>query len=158
MSHPPGKSSALRKFERGAEQLKRLCSEVEAFERADVYTFRTEVESRTANSVTYRCVATQRQPPSDEWPLLAGEAIQNLHASLDHVIYARAEPPSDQNLFPICTNPDKFNTAAKRRLRGVPESVKVTWRRSGTNRPLGAGDTHVSTFVAAPSPESRVSS
>ncbi len=43
-------------------------------------------ESRTTNSVTYRCDATERRPPSDEWPLLAGEAIPDVRSSLDHVI------------------------------------------------------------------------
>ena len=203
MSRPAANSSALRKFARGVQQVQRLRSEVEAFEGGNAYTFRMDVESRTTNSVTYRCVATEREPPSDEWPLLAGEAIQNLRSSLDHVIWASAEPPSSQNQFPICTDPDSFAKAAKKKLRrvpepvrtvvekwqpyrrssdapahamleqlrvlsnrdkhrmltafvaavgfegvGVPDGVKVTWNRYGTNRELGDGDTHVSTFVA----------
>lgn len=39
-------------------------------------------------------------------------------------------------------------TAIAHEAVGIPEGVDVTWRRYGTNRPLGAGDTHVSTFVA----------
>jgi hypothetical protein len=203
MSHPPVESSAVRKFARGVEQVRRLLSETDDFERRGAYAFRIEVESRTADSITFRGIATEREPPSDEWPLLAGEAIQNLRASLDHVIWASADPPSDQNLFPICTDPGNFNKAARQRLRGVPEpvraaaekwqpyrtspdapddamleqlrrlsnldkhrtltafatavgfegvgvsdNVQVTWDQHATNRPLGAGDTHVSTFVA----------
>jgi hypothetical protein len=185
------------------EQVQRLRSEVEAFERGDAYTFRMDVESRTTTSITYRCVATERQPPSDEWPLLAGEAIQNLRSSLDHVIWASAAPPGSQTEFPICTEPGNFAKAAKKKLRHVPDPVRaavekwqpyrtspdapahamleelrtlsnrdkhrmltafataigfegvgvsdgveVTWDKYGTNRPLGGGDTHVSTFVA----------
>ena len=130
MGRPPAKSSALRKFERGVEQVRRLCSEIEDYERASAYEFGLEVEARTPRSITYRCVATEREPPSDEWPLLAGEAIQNLRSSLDHVIWAKAESPTRQNAFPICSAPHWFKKAVKRgRLHSVPDTVRATVER-----------------------------
>ncbi len=89
--------------------------------------FRTEVESRTAESVTYRSIATEREPPSDEWSLLAGEAIQNLRASLDHVVWASAaeDKRSQQTAFPICTDPRNFQVSGAHNLKGVPEPVRA---------------------------------
>jgi hypothetical protein len=199
-------SSAERKFARGVEQMKLLGREVHAFENRAAYVFRLEVESRTPRTIRYRCLATEREPPSEEWPLLAGDAIQNIRNSLDHVVWACAEKSvrGRDTAFPICTDPDKFQSAAKKKLRGVPEVVRasiekwqpyrtwpddpardllaqlhklsnndkhralttvatavrteaigapddieIKWEKPGTNQPLGRGETHVSTFVAA---------
>lgn len=197
------KTSAQRKFFRGVEQVRRLSAEADAFERRDAYQFRTEIESRSSRQITYRCFAVEREAPPEDWPLLAGEAIQNLRASLDHIVYA-ASGGKDWTQFPIFTDPGKFKEKAPGMLQGVsalvrttienaqpyrtyapdpaqamleqlrvlsnldkhrtlatiasavqhegvgtPTGVTITWQRYGTNRPLGSGETHVSTFTAS---------
>jgi hypothetical protein len=119
------RTSAQRKFGRGVEQASELLAAADAYESQDAYVFRHEVESRSAHQVTYRCFATEREAPPDEWPLLAGEAIQNLRASLDHMVYA-ASGEQDMTQFPICITSDQFKKQAARMLTGVPQSVRAT--------------------------------
>jgi hypothetical protein len=196
------KTSAQRKFLRGVEQVKQLSAKADAFENRQAYRFRTAIESRSSHQITYRCFAVEREAPPEDWPLLAGEAIQNLRSALDHIVYA-ASGGQDWTQFPIFTNPGKFKEKASRMLQGVPEPVRetiekaqpyrtyppapaqamleqlrvlsnldkhrtlttiasavvhegvgtptgvsITWQKYGTNRPLGSGETHVSTFTA----------
>jgi hypothetical protein len=196
-------TSSQRKFFRGVEQARQLLAEAEAFENRSAYVFRTEVESRSTHEITYRSFAVEREAPPQDWPLLAGEAIQNLRSALDHMVYA-ASGGEERTQFPIFTDPDRFREKAPGMLQGVPESVRaaiekaqpyrdyqpdprqamleelrvlsnrdkhrtlatiasavvnegvgvsegvnITWQKYGTNRPLGSGETHVSTFMAA---------
>jgi hypothetical protein len=122
VSHPSPTSSE-RKFLRGVEQIKTLRRETRAFENRNAYVFRKEVESRTANSIRYRCFAVEREAPSDDWPLLAGEAIQNLRSALDHVIWAASKQGRAQ--FPIFTDPCEFQVLGSRMLQGVPETMRA---------------------------------
>ena len=123
-------TSAQRKFARSVEQIKRLCGEAEAFENRDAYVFRKEIESRSAKHITYRCIAVEREPPSDEWPLLAGEAIQNLRAALDHVVWASVKRPSTRTGFPIFTDPCEFQVLGAPMLRGVPDPMRAAIERA----------------------------
>ena len=186
---------------RGVEQARQLLAEADAYERRDAYVFRAEVESRSTQQITFRCFATEHEAPADDWPLLAGEAIQNLRASLDHIVYA-ASGEQEMTQFPICITADQFKNQAAGMLTGVPASVRatiekaqpyndyppdpaetmleqlrllsnldkhrtlatvvgavqhegvgspdgvtITWQQYATNRPLGSGQTHVSTFT-----------
>jgi len=76
-----GRSSAQRKFIRGLEQVAAICREVKAFESADAYGVTTKREVRASGQIEYTCFAVERQAPSDQWPLLLGDAIHNLRAS-----------------------------------------------------------------------------
>jgi hypothetical protein len=118
-------TSAQRKFFRGVEQVRQLLAEVEAFENRDAYVFGTEVESRSTHQITYRSFAVEREAPPEDWPLLAGDAIQNLRAALDHIVYT-ASGDEEQTKFPIFTDPAKFQQKAPGMLKGVPESVRAT--------------------------------
>jgi hypothetical protein len=80
---PP--SSAQRKFFRGVAQVRELLAAADAFQSRDAYVFRTEVEAQSTHEIRYRSLALEQEAPPDDWPLLAGEAIQNLRASLDHM-------------------------------------------------------------------------
>jgi hypothetical protein len=100
------------------EQVKRLCGEVGAFENRDAYVFSAEVESRSADHIAYRCFAVEREPPSDEWALLAGEAIQNVRSALDHLVWAAVKEPTTRTQFPIFTDADKF------RVRGARDASR----------------------------------
>lgn len=194
-------SSANRKLLRGIEHVKTLCAEADAFEDDEAYVFETEREPRSAKEVKYRCFAIERRAPPEHWPLLAGEAVQNLRSSLDHAVYAISRHRRGQ--FPIFTDACEFQVLGRRMLKGVPEAVRTRiekaqpyagapgapaqmplavlsslsnldkhrvlatvvsavhheaigvpegvearWEMSATNRPLGSGKTHISTFVA----------
>src|SRR4051794_1704160 len=117
-------TSAQRKFMRGVEQIKTLSGEADAFENRNAYVFRTEVESRTTHEIRYRSFAIEREAPCDEWPLLAGEAIQNIRSALDHLVYA-ASGGRSRSQFPIFTDPCEFQVLGGRMLQGVPESIRT---------------------------------
>jgi hypothetical protein len=121
-------SSAMRKFLRGVEQSKALRTEALAFENGNAYVFREEVETRTPQHRIHRIYACERKPVPEHWPLLAGEAIQNLRASLDHVVYAVSG--LEYSSFPICTTPGRFKRASTSRLRGIPASMRATIERA----------------------------
>ena len=118
-------TSAQRKFFRGVQHVKQLLEEADAFESRDAYMFRTEVESRSTHEIRYRSIAVEREAPPEEWPLLAGEAIQNLRAALDYVVYEKSGKRS-RSQFPIFTNHREFQVQGLRMLKGVPGSVKAT--------------------------------
>jgi hypothetical protein len=85
---------------------------------------RTAASSSTDYGTT-SCLAREREAPPEEWSLLAGEAIQNLRSSLDHIVYA-ASGERDWTQFPIFTSTDKYREKAPGMLPGVPDSVKLT--------------------------------
>jgi len=115
------RTSAQRKFDRGIEQIKQLRHEIEAFENGDAITVHTLPERKSETQLEVRCFAEQSEPTPGHWPLLAGEAVQNLRASLDHAVYD-ASGGNDKTQFPICTTPGKFRKESKSRLTGVPAS------------------------------------
>jgi hypothetical protein len=119
-------TSAQRKLARGIEQIKTLRGEAEAFENAEAYVFRVEQERRSATEVKYRCFARERQPPPDHWPLLAGEAIQNLRSALDYAVYEIA-PKRKRGLamYPIFTDPCEFQVTGLKRLPGIPAEIRA---------------------------------
>lgn len=125
-----GMSSAQRKLYRGAEQIKTLQTEAASFAGSEAYVFETKLERRSQNELFYRNYATQRIAPPDHWPLLAGEAIQNIRSALDHAAWAawRAIEENtgdgDRVQFPICDSPRKWKNA-QGRLEGVPDSVRT---------------------------------
>lgn len=121
-------SSATRKFLRGVEQIKALCAEAGAFENDNAYVFREEVDTRSPQHRIHRFYASERKPIPDDWPLRAGEAIQNVRASLDHVVYAVSG--RDDCAFPICTTPDRFQKASAQRLQGIPAPMLATIERA----------------------------
>jgi hypothetical protein len=188
---------------RGVEQVRRLLGEADAFEKGSAYEFRVEIESRSTHEIRYRGLAVEREASRDEWPLLAGEAIQNLRSALDHMVYT-ASGERSRSQFPIFTDPCEFQVLGSRMIRRVPEPVRaaieeaqpyrrnpntpdnamlarlrllsnrdkhrtlativsavhhegvglstgvdVTWEEHGTDKPLGSGETHISTFTAS---------
>jgi hypothetical protein len=194
-------SSAQRKLSRGIEHVKTLGREASIFEKGNAYVFESEVESASPDCVRYRCYAFEREPVPDHWPLLAGDAIQNLRSALDHVVYA-ARRGRGKTQFPIFTDPCEFQVIGSKMLPGVPkamrariqaaqpyritptaptqdplaqlnalsnldkhralttvasavhlegvglpEGVDLAWEKYATNSVLGAGKTHISTFV-----------
>jgi hypothetical protein len=117
-------TSAQRKLKRGVEQVKTLCGETSVFEDAEAYRFESERELRSPQEVVCRCFAVQQKPMPLHWPLLAGEAVQNLRSALDHLIYEKSEG-NERTQFPIFVNPNDFAARAPGMMEGVPGSVRA---------------------------------
>lgn len=115
-------TSGQRKLKRGIEHVRTLCGETSAFEGAGAYTFEWERNVRSLQEAVYSCFATQREAPPGHWPLLAGEAIQNLRSALDHLIYEAAEGKG-RTQFPIFTNLDDFQKSGKAMIKTVPKKM-----------------------------------
>ena len=126
MNWPPEETltSAQRKLKRGVEHVDRLRGEVKAYEEAGAYVFSDERTLRSAHEAEYRCFATQEQAMPGHWPLLAGEAIQNLRSALDHLVYEKSGGRRNTQ-FPIFTERSNFEDKAPGRLKGVPDDVKA---------------------------------
>jgi hypothetical protein len=124
-------TSAQRKLLRGIEQLQTLGRETEAFVKGDAYVFRTEPEPRSAHEVAYHTFATERQAPCDDWPLIAGESIQNMRSALDHAVWRVWKNVSsntgdgDHTQFPIAIDCADFRSQAGRMLLGIPAPIKT---------------------------------
>jgi hypothetical protein len=131
----PVTSSAQRKLARGVEHVRTLQEEAEAWIGGESYVFWTKHERRAANELFCRCNAEMRTPLPDHWALLAGDAIQNLRAALDHSVWRAWQNveenagDGDHTQFPICDRPENFKASA-RQLEGVPGAVRATVERA----------------------------
>jgi len=115
-------TSGQRKLKRGIEHVRTLCSETSAFEEAGAYSFDWARDLRSPQEALYRCYADQREAPPGHWPLLAGEAIQNLRSALDHLVYEAAEGKG-KTQFPIFTKIDDYRKKGKPMIKTVPEEM-----------------------------------
>jgi hypothetical protein len=127
MQWPPEETmtSAQRKLKRGIEHVETLCGETRAFEDDEAYLFETERELCSAQEARYRCFAVERKAPPGHWPLLAGEAIQNLRSALDHLVY-EVSKGSSRSQFPIFTDRCEFQVLGGRMLKGIPTSIRAS--------------------------------
>jgi len=116
-------TSAQRKLKRGTEHVRTLLDEVHSYEEADAYVFDSEREIRSEKEAVYRCFAERQVAMPMQWPLLAGEAIQNLRSALDHLIYEKSGGKSSTS-FPIFTDRKEYEEKAPGRLKGVSEEVR----------------------------------
>lgn len=123
-----GPSSAQRKLGRGIEHVRQLRDETVAFENREAYVLRTEMEQRSPQEVEYRCLVVERERPPGHWPLLAGDAVQNLRASLDHAVHALSR--SSRSQFPIFTNRCEFQVRGRPMLNRVPGAVRTLIERA----------------------------
>jgi hypothetical protein len=130
-------TSAQRKLTRGIEHIETLREEIAEFEDGDAYVFSTEREPRSAQEIFHRCFATEIKPPPDHWPLLVGEAIQNLRSALDHAVYALA-PKRQRNRtqYPIFTDECEFQVIGSTLLPGVPPAIRALIQESQPYRCL----------------------
>jgi hypothetical protein len=116
-------TSAQRKLKRGIEHVRTLLGEVRSYEEADAYLFSTEREIRSENEAVYSCFSNRQVAMPMHWPLLAGEAIQNLRAALDYLVYEKSGGRSSTS-FPIFTDRKEYEEKAPGRLEGVAEEVR----------------------------------
>lgn len=128
-------SSAQRKLARGVEQIETLYSEARAYVDSKPYLFDFQRERRAANQIFCRCFATEQHAPPDHWPLLAGEAIQNVRSALDHAVWAAWRGietnigTGDHTQFVLVDSPADFKRAHWR-FEGVPEPVRALIERT----------------------------
>lgn len=118
------KSSAQRKFEWGVKHLNALRSEAEAFENGRRYVLRPEREDRSAEEVAYDCFAVPKEPLPEHWPLLLGDAIQNIRSSLDHSLYTAARGKG-RTQFPIFEDPCEFQVIGSRRIAALKPPIRA---------------------------------
>lgn len=118
-------TSAQRKLKRGVEHVRTLCGEADAFEDGKAYLFESEREPRAPQEIVYRCFAVQQRAMPHHWPLLAGEAMQNLRSALDHLIYEKSGG-NRRTQFPIFTDACEFQVLGRRYMKGVPEGVRAS--------------------------------
>jgi hypothetical protein len=117
-------TSAQRKFEWGVKHLNALRLEAQAFENSQSYVLRKEVERRSAQEVAYVCFAVPKKPLPDHWPLLLGDAVQNLRSSLDHAIYTAAKGQG-RTQFPIIEDPGDFQSEARKTIATIPSAIQA---------------------------------
>lgn len=117
-------TSAQRKLKRGIEHVRTLCEETAAFEGDEAYHFESERDLRSPGEILYSCFAVQQKPMPLHWPLLAGEAVQNLRSALDHLTYEKAGG-ADRTQFPIFTHPDDFAARAPAMMKGISDSART---------------------------------
>ena len=118
-------TSAQLKLTWAIKRVNALSREVQTFEHSDAYVPRVERNVRSPQEIEYRVFATERQNPSPDWPLMAGEAIQSLRAALDHVVYAISKRNRGKSQFPIFTDPCEFQVRGKPLIRGVPPAIRA---------------------------------
>ena len=129
------KTSAQRKFDRAMEHAATLARELRAYEASGAYVYDLEREPRGDGSALCRIFAREVQPPPGHWPLLAGEAIHNFRAALDHAVWAawKSVPENTgdgtRTAFPITITAEHFASSAEK-LRGVPTDVSAAVERA----------------------------
>jgi hypothetical protein len=85
-----------------------------------------EVEPRPPDHVHYVCVAVEHSAPPDHWPLLAGDAIQNLRSALEHVAWTAAVPGhKSRTQFPIFKDAREYARKGRPMIAGLPAPVQT---------------------------------
>lgn len=113
--------SARQKVTRGREHLDQLEREAEAFVEADTYRFADYVDQETGDWVVTLNAGDALEAPA-RFGLIAGDAVQNFRAALDHMVWQLAflgTGPGEQNQFPILDSRPKFIRHRNRYLRGL---------------------------------------
>ncbi len=118
------RTSAQRKFKWGVKHLNALEEEAKSFEHGQAYVLRKEVEHRSTHEVAYVCFAVPKKPLPDHWPLVLGDAVQNLRSSLDHAIYAAANGKG-RTQFPIYERASDFQNKGREDIATVPASIQA---------------------------------
>lgn len=124
-------SSAQSKLARGIEHVKTFQAEAADFLDEDAYVFSVERKRRSAQEVAYRCFATEIETMPEHWPLLAGEAIQNLRSALDHAVYVLV-PKRKRGIsgFPIFTDECEFQVLGRKLIPKIPVPVEALIERA----------------------------
>lgn len=118
-------TSAQLKLARGIEHVNTLREETSTFENSDAYRRGVETDIRSPQEIEYRVFAVEQEPAPSHWPLLVGEALQNLRSALDHAVYAVSKKSKGRSQFPIFTDPCDFQVVGRPRIAGVPGPIRT---------------------------------
>jgi hypothetical protein len=115
------------KIERANQHREELIAAIKTFREREPYAIRED--RKESKGILYRVVTAHKpEDPPDAIPLLLGDFVQNLRASLDYLIGAmRIDGPSRDSAFPICTRRSGVNgflQLSKRKLAGIPTPAK----------------------------------
>ena len=108
--------SARLKWRRGAHHFETLNREIDAFMASEPYSIRDGYEDEGGWYLGFLVI--RRDPPSD-LSLLAGDATQNIRATLDHLVCALSGTDCNRTQFPIFTHKVEYGKHRKTMLRGV---------------------------------------
>lgn len=124
--------SSARKLIRAATHFESLYDEISSYaQEGKPFDFRAEIDEQTS---WFRVHVTGGMPPPANASLIVGDFVQNLRASLDHVvcaaIAASGSSLTTRNAFPIFLSPPDRDRRAKarwdRQLAGLaPEAVSL---------------------------------
>lgn len=123
-------ASALLKWNRAAEHFKVLKDECGAFIATEPYGISEEVELQGDWYISRLYV---REQPDIRLGVIAGDVLNNLNASLDHLVYALSATKPRGTGFPVAIDPDAYvRTSPKKKtsdrdrlLAGVPDDDRA---------------------------------
>jgi hypothetical protein len=122
-------TSAQRKLLWGIKRVEELSRETLTYEHSKAYVPRVERDVRSPQEIKYSVFAVEREAPSADWPLMAGEVIQTLRSALDHAVYAAARGRG-KTQFPIFTDACEFQVKGRPQIKGVPKAVRTLIERA----------------------------
>lgn len=118
------------KLKRAKEHVVALDREVRKFFETTPYKVGTRRDPQTRKLIYY---VTSVEPSTDCLPLIAGDAIQNLMSTLDHLAYQIVcsdtgdSPPDPKRIyFPIADDAAKYEATKQRKMQGArPETIEA---------------------------------
>ncbi len=119
--------SAIRvKIERAKEHISDLQNRIQAFLNANPYQIGTKRNPQTRQLIYY---LTSVQEPPLMLAAIAGDIVQNLRSSLDHLAFQlfllgrKAGTSAVHVYFPIFDSPDEYKTGAPGKVKGMREDA-----------------------------------
>jgi hypothetical protein len=112
------------RLERAREHIETVRSETKTFLERDPkpLTFRTEETPGVGNAMEYVLYAVVREEPPRDIGLPVGDAIQNMRAALDYLIYELSPPKfrkKGRTGFPIYDDECFFEVEGRKMIRGI---------------------------------------
>jgi hypothetical protein len=118
LSRPYPPEGVRLKFNRAHHHLVELDEEIRAF--LELKPYRTILHKEDADGLEYVLRGYVTHRPSEMWPLIIGDCLQNMRAALDHLawqlVLAAGNSPDTGTAFPIFID-DPFAPGASKRLR-----------------------------------------
>jgi hypothetical protein len=104
----------MMKLDRAEVHIDVLEGEVDAFLAQEPRPFdvRFEYEEAPDGSRSYLGRAVIRRAPPTSWALIAGDAIQNIRAALEYLVFQMTPTGDELPTFPICTTRKQFKSVA----------------------------------------------